>query len=338
MPTKSHTERVKEQVQQYAKVEDMHGQLADIFPYWQKKYFRPRFVDLFHINNHFEFYAKPLAERIARTGVRDLISFGCGDAQIEIGVAKNLSKYGATDFRFHCVELSPIQIERAVANAEKAGLSENFVFIEADFNTWHPDGQVFAGAMCHHVLHHVQDLEHFLGAVRDALHPGGAFATIDVIGRNGHMRWPEALELIERIWRFLPDDKKYHHLLKTVDLNFRNWDCSTRGFEGIRSQDILPILLQNFRFEAFLGFGNLIDVFTSRGFGPNFDANDEHDQAFFDLIEYLNELLIDLGHLKPTRMCAVMVLDETVNTRVYKHWTPEFCVRHPEREPVASLR
>jgi hypothetical protein len=82
MPVKTHNERVNEQVRQYAKVENMHGQLADIFLFWQKKYFKPRFDGLFEVNNHFEFYAKPLATRITRTGIRELISFGCGDAQV----------------------------------------------------------------------------------------------------------------------------------------------------------------------------------------------------------------------------------------------------------------
>jgi hypothetical protein len=141
------------------------------------------------------------------------------------------------------------------------------------------------------------------------------------------MRWPEALEVIERIWNFLPDSKKYHHILKSVDLKYRNRDCSNQGFEGIRSQDILPVLMQNFGFESFLGFGNLIDVFTSRGFGANFDAEDEHDRAFIEFIEFLNELLIDLGHIKPTRMCAVMVKGEVGSPRTYKNWTPAFCVR-----------
>ncbi len=96
--------------------------------------------------------------------------------------------------------------------------------------------------MCHHALHHVLNLEHLISAIRASLHPKGCFVSIDVIGRNGHMRWPEALEFIERIWRFLPDEKRYHHVLKTSDQEYVNRDCSTKGFEGIRSQDILPIL------------------------------------------------------------------------------------------------
>lgn len=328
--SKQYLQKVKEQIRQYEHTENMHAQLADIFRYWQEKYFKPRFTEICGVNNHLEFYWKPIAKRIEQTGCKNVISFGSGDARVEAGVAAGLKKEGIDDFRFHCVELSPAQIQRARDVVDKAGLTENFVFIEADFNTWEPDEQIFAGAMCHHALHHVLGLEHLIPTIRNALHPQGCFASIDVIGRNGHMRWPEALEIIEQIWHFLPEEKRHHHILNITDEEYQNRDCSTEGFEGIRSQDILPILNQHFKFEQFLGFGNLVDVFTSRRFGASYDADDERDKAFIDFIQYLNDLLIDLGHIKPTRMCAVMVLENTQPTKTYKNWTPEFCIRKPD--------
>lgn len=323
-------QKIKEQIRQYEHTENMHAQLSDIFRYWQEKYFKPRFSEIFGVNNHLEFYWKPFADCIKKTGCLNLVSFGPGDAQVEVGVATGLKREGINDFRFYCVELSPVQIKRALNFVEKAGVTENFVFLEADFNVWEPNGRVFAGAMCHHALHHVMELEHLIENIKSALHPQGCFVSIDVVGRNGHMRWPEALEIIERIWRFLPEEKRYHHILKLMDQEYINRDCSTEGFEGIRSQDILPILTQHFRFEKFLAFGNLIDVFTSRGFGACYNSNDDRDKAFIDFIQYLNDLLIDLGHIKPTRMCAVMVLNSEKLATVYKHWTPEFCIRKPD--------
>jgi len=38
--------------------------------------------------------------------------------------------------------------------------------------------------------------------------------------------------------------------------DLRYWDCSKQGFEGIRAQDILPLLVKKFSFRSFLGFGN----------------------------------------------------------------------------------
>ena len=100
-------QKVKEQLRQYEHTENMHAQLSDIFRYWQVKYFKPRFLEGWETNNHLDFYWKPLAKRIRQTGCGDVISFGCGDAQVEVGVATGLKKEGLTDFRFHCVELSP---------------------------------------------------------------------------------------------------------------------------------------------------------------------------------------------------------------------------------------
>lgn len=328
--TKQYMKKIKEQIRQYETTEDMHSQLSDIFTYWQVKYFKPRFNQVCQANNHLEFYWKPMANRIYETGNKNLISFGSGDAQVEVGVAKGLKKEGIDDFIFHCVELSPVQIQRAKKFVKEAGLTENFNFLEHDFNTWSPDGKTFAGAMCHHALHHVMDLEHIIDSIKSALHPKGCFVTIDLIGRNGHMRWPEALEIVEQIWRFLPNEKRYHNILKITDEEYVNRDCSTEGFEGIRAQEILPLLIQNFKFETFFAFGNLIDVFTSRGFGGNFDSNNEQDCAFIDFVQFLNDLLIDLGHIKPTRMCAVMCIEDHKETAVYKNWTPEFCVRKLE--------
>ncbi|WP_415518060.1 MAG: trans-aconitate 2-methyltransferase [Desulfovibrio aminophilus] len=327
MQLKTYTQRIVEQIRQYQNTENMHAQLSDIFRYWQEKYFKPRFSAVCGAVNHLDFYARPLARSILETGNQHVVSFGCGDAQVEVGVAGLLGRYGVQQFTFHCVELSPAQIERGRDSAEKAGFAKNFEFIQDDFNRWDPENAVFAGAMCHHALHHVVELEHLLDNIYKSLHLGGVFANFDVIGRNGHMRWPEALKLVELIWRFLPEEKKRHHLLKTVDKEYVNRDCSTEGFEGIRSQDILPNLISRFQFETFFAFGNLIDVFTSRGFGANYDSRDALDQAFIDFIEYLNELLIDLGHIKPTRMCAVLVKRPVDHPRIYKHWTPEFCLR-----------
>ncbi len=332
--TKEYARKILEQIRQYEHTENMHAQLSDIFRYWQEKYFKQRFTEIFSVNNHLEFYWKPFAQRIMETGNRNLISFGCGDAQVEVGVAKGLRKEGIDDFVFHCVELSPAQINRARAFVEKADLTGNFVFIEDDFNKWESDGKKFAGAMCHHALHHVMDLEHLIVAIKNALVRRGCFVSIDVIGRNGHMRWPEALKIIELIWRTLPQEKRYHHILKCVDKEYINRDCSTEGFEGIRSQDILPVLVEHFKFEKFLAFGNLVDVFTSRGFGANFDSKNELDTAFIDFIQYLNDLLIDLGHMKPTRMCAVMVLESENPTKTYKNWTPEYCIRKSGRGEI----
>ena len=95
--------------------------------------------------------------------------------------------------------------------------------------------------------------------------------TDDMIGRNGHMRWPEALVILDGLWKELPNSYKYNHQLKRLEVQFDNWDCSKEAFEGIRSQDILPLLIKKFQFDLFLGFANVVDVFVDRSFGHQTD-------------------------------------------------------------------
>ena len=132
--------------------------------------------------------------------------------------------------------------------------------------------------MVNHSLHHFVALELLFDTIHKVLHPEGYFVADDMIGRNGHMRWPEALAILEELWAELPDRYKYNHQLRRLEIEYENWDCSRQGGnEGIRSQDILPLLLKKFHFDLFVGFANVIDVFVDRNFGHNFDPNDAQD-------------------------------------------------------------
>ena len=148
-----------------------------------------------------------------------------------------------------------------------------------------------------------------------------------MIGRNGHMRWPEALTIIQDIWRTMPDRYKYNHQLSRFEAMYENWDCSKQDFEGIRAQDILPLLVEMFGFEAFIAYGNLPDVFVDRGFGHNFDIKNQEDIDFIDRIGALNDQLIGDGVIKPTQMMAALRGHSTGKVRCYEHWTPQFCIR-----------
>jgi hypothetical protein len=150
-----------------------------------------------------------------------------------------------------------------------------------------------------------------------------------MIGRNGHMRWPEALAVLNDLWRELPNRYKYNHQLKRLETEFDNWDCSKEAFEGIRSQDILPLLIQKFQFDLFLGFANIVDVFVDRSFGHNFDTGREWDLKFIDKVHEIDESNIESGNIKPTHMTAAMTKHPGDRMKTYKHLTPKFCVRWP---------
>jgi hypothetical protein len=236
---------------------------------------------------------------------------------------------GLSDFEITCLELSPYQVERACLEIKARGLDTHVVVDKVDLNTWNPAEGIYSGIMAHHSLHHMVELEHIFSATHRSLHALGTFVTNDMIGRNGHMRWPEALHYIERIWAFMPDYLKFNRTMNRFDEQFINWDCSNEGFEGIRAQDILPLLCEHFEFSHFLAYGGFIDVFIDRSYGHNFDPNNPKDIALIDFIHELNELTIDHGLIKPTTMFAVMNKNSSAGLLSHKHWTPKFSIRKP---------
>lgn len=318
--------RVHKQILQYANISgNMHALDSQIGEYYKDTFTRESSRHILGASSHIKFYANYLEKSIKKTGVLDILSVGSGDGSLEIQVAKEIEASGV-DFSFHLMEISPILIEKAKERVASAGYEHKFNLHEVDLNNWQPDRK-YSGIMAHHSLHHINNLEGLFDGIQNSLL--GYFCSMDMIGRNGHMRWPETLEIIQRLWGILPVEKRKHYGLAGYEEEFLNWDCSKEGFEGIRAQDILPELIKRFGFISFYAFGGLIDPFIGRGFRRHYDVSKVEDRAFIDLVGYLNELLIDLGHIKPTQMAAVMVCDRTAQPLIHKHRTPEFCVRVP---------
>jgi len=322
-----YSSRAEAQIRQYESQQNIHD-LPGIFHLWSNSYLNLRLRSVFGAASPTEFYVNFILESFGRTEVNRVLSIGAGDAAIEIDIANALRARGLTGFRIDCLELSPILVERAAAAIRQHGLLEEMSALVSDINQWRPSA-TYGAVMAHHSLHHIADLEHVFAAIDTALAPDGYFVTQDMIGRNGHMRWPETLAVVKHIWQQLPIGFKYHHQLQRLEHEYDNWDCSTEGFEGIRAQDILPLCLEHFKFRRFLGWGGLVEIFLDRGFGPNFDPADPFDREIVRRTQVLEDRLIDDGCTKPTMMAAVMVKKASEPPIVFRGRTPEFCVRRP---------
>lgn len=318
--------KLRQQIDQYREVENIHD-LPQIFHYWAGRYLAPPLTDLFGTADPVQIFANTFAECAAGEQSAVFLSIGSGDCSIEVDIAQRLKRAGL-DVVIECTELSDVLLERGLKAASDAGVGDRLLFTEVDINQWRPTRQ-YTAVMAHHSLHHIVELEHVFDQVQTALIPGGRFVISDMIGRNGHMRWPEALNLVEAIWSTLPDSRKYNQQLKRLEQAFVNWDCSGEGFEGVRAQDILQLLVERFDFCRFMAFGNLTDVFVDRSFGHNYDADSAADREFIDRLHAANELLIDLGVLKPTMVIATMTRqgDCEQDPACYRGWQPRFCIR-----------
>ena len=95
----------------------------------------------------------------------------------------------------------------------------------------------------------------------------------------------------------------------------------------MRSQDILPLLLERFNFKFFYPYGNIIFVFIDRVFGHNFDVDAGWDRDFVERVHACDEAGILSGELKPTSMLAVLTNQKTEMVLKHPALTPEHCVR-----------
>ncbi len=302
--------------------------LPAIFHYWSNKHLRPR-LESFGFTNSDEFFARYLKR--ATNGRRQparFASLGSGNCDLEVRLACALKQAGVENFLIECIDINTTMLERGNALAREHGVSDMIIPTIDDFNSWKPSHR-YTAVFANHSLHHVLQLEQLFGAIRDALDADGLFLAADMIGRNGHQRWPEALDIVREFWRELPTGYRYNQQLQRQEDEFRDWDCSGKSFEGIRAQDILPLLVDFFHFELFIGFGNVIFPFVDRSFGHHFDAQADWDRDFIDRVHARDDAEILAGRIKPTQMFAVMCKQSVSQTACLQHLTPEFCVRTP---------
>ena len=310
----------------YAAVETVHD-LPAIYHYWSNKYLLPK-VRAFGFSAGDDFYANQLELSLVPGKTSRFISIGAGNCDMEARVAGMLRSRGRSDFVIECLDINPAMLQRGKAHAEQRGVAQQMALIEGDFNDWKPRG-AYDAVLAHHSLHHVLKLEHLFKSVAAAIGSNGRFISSDMIGRNGHLRWPEALEIVREFWSTLPAQYRYNRQLKRQEDVFLDWDCSVGGFEGVRAQDVLPLLVARFHFELFLPFGNVIDPFIDRSFGPNFDASSEWDRSFIDRVQARDEEALSSGRIKPTHMFAVMRNPGPWQSRFPGGLSPVKCLRMP---------
>jgi SAM-dependent methyltransferase len=301
--------RVGEELSRFREEIEIHA-LPPIFHYWSDRYVRPK-LETFGFSNPDGFFQMHIEACCARAGSegdyrsKRIISLGAGNCDTEVRLARALLDRGRSDFVIECLDLNDAMLDRGRAHATDQGVSAHVVPVRGDFNAWQPD-KSYDCIIANHSLHHVLALEHLFSGVAGGLAPHGRFVVSDMIGRNGHQRWPEALAIVREFWGEMPTAYRYNRQLRRQDDEFLDWDCSISGFEGIRAQDILRLLVERFSFDIFIGFGNVIDPFVDRGFGPNFSVDSQWDRDFIDRVHARDEAEIAVGHIKPTHMFAVM--------------------------------
>jgi hypothetical protein len=319
--------RVSAEIATFENDEMVHD-LPAIFHYWSNKYLLPTITPFGFVHPD-DFFVQKMARVIRQNASSPtrFISIGAGNCDTEVRVAQGLMGLGHTNFSIECLDLNAHMLARGVSLAAQQGLAQHVLPVEGDFNKWRP-AKPYDAVMANQSLHHVLALEHLFDAILSAIRPTqGVLITSDMIGRNGHQRWPEALTIVEEFWGELAEKYKYNHQLRRQETSFVNWNCATDGFEGIRAQDIMPLLSERFHFDLFVPFANVINPFVDRSFGHNFDIQSEFDRSFIDRVHARDDQEIRSGRIKPTQMFAILSADGTAPVECIEGLTPQFCTR-----------
>ncbi len=328
----SYGDKVAQEVERFSDVEEVHD-LPAIYDYWAVRYCLPLFEELGYEGLD-PFYDAHVADmcRERAPGTARLVSLGAGNGDIELAIAHRLAQAGIENLELVLLELNPRMLERAHAAADELGIGDRVTSEQADLNSWRAEREAdvyFAS----HSLHHVVELEHLLDQVKRTLRPDGCLLLNDMIGRNGHQRWPEAGALVDRIWSRLPERYRWNPIHQRVDETYPDVDYSTEGFEGIRAQDILPLLLERFHPDAFITFMNVIDPFVDRIHGRNMDPERAEDRRLIDLVAQLDDAALDLGLVTPTHLVGSF-RNRACAARFPRGRSPEAVLRSPDdREP-----
>jgi SAM-dependent methyltransferase len=325
----TYADRMTEEQLTFADQVDV-SELPEIYHYWSNKYLRPE-LERFGYSSPTDFFFKELfatTERVQEH--RMFISIGAGNCDVEVSLAKQLHLAGMRDFSIECTDINQTMLARGRSLAIASDVVEYMKFRCVDVNTWTPD-TTYHAVVANQSLHHVLNLEHLVEAIHDAIGVEGVFLTSDIIGRNGHMRWPEALALVQEFWREMPKRMRFNVQLDRYERRFLDWDCSGEAFEGIRAQDILPLLVEKFQFEFFFGYANVIDPFIDRSFGYHRDPAREEDRDFIDRVHARDDSELKAGRITPTHMLAKLSNKPTTESRYRDGMSPVACMRAPHR-------
>ena len=300
-----------------------------ILHYWWNTRLAPQKLEPFGITDARQFfylYIKKYHERFPARNIR-VASFGTGGIEMECSLARKLVDAGIATFTIDCIDVTATGTVSQTKCCIDQDVVAHVFMRQGGVDHWIPEMPCDI-VLCNESLHHVFELEALLTMVKIALVDEGMLLVADVIGKNGHQLWPESLGIVEEFWRQLPARYKYNHLLERLELRYANHDYSAGSLEGIRSQDILPLLNALFNFELFIPFANIIPVFVDSAFGHNFNAHSEWDQDFIDRVHQRDEQGIRSGELKPAQMLAALGKETVAMQLVDPKLTPDFCIRH----------
>lgn len=213
------------------------------------------------------------AERLQATPDKPvrILSLCAGAARIEAQFASRVGDRA----RWTLLDISRDLLKSAALNFPP---DQQPRLILADVNEIRDFGEQYDIVMCVSALHHVVELEGVLNFIRDALTDDGEFWSIgEAIGRSGNRLFDEDYRVGNSVFRALPERYRRNRNTGRVDEDLPNVDFSDATFEGIRSDEIEPLLLHRFEPIAVYRRNCFLWRLVDLAYSDNYDLSREGD-------------------------------------------------------------
>lgn len=215
-----------------------------------------------------------------------VLSICSGAARIEAAMIRPLP---ADAVSLTLMDVNSNLLELARCSLASWGEVETIV---SDINALDLQGREFDIVICVSALHHVVELEHVLGEIADALAEEGEFWSIgETLGRNGGRMWPLAYQVADNWFRELDDPYRLNRVTGVIDQKLPDLDYSIGCFEGIRCEQIEPVLLTYFKPVQVTKHNCIIHKLFSPSYADNYDMSMSGDRA---IVETAIDLEVDL--------------------------------------------
>lgn len=319
--------KIKREVEIYENQVNVHN-LPECHHQYTSKVVSIALNELTGRNNYLDWFANEL-DKLAENLGRPIegLSIGSGNGDTEVDIYNRLKNKDKV--KLIGVDINPTMVERGKKLAEeKSYLMLDFQV--GDFN-YLKLNKKYDFYIANHSLHHVTNLENLFEVIDNNSTDEMIFLINDMIGRNGHVMWPGTKKIVDLIWSKIERKYKYNHYTHLFDDEVFNLDCSTEGFEGIRAEDILPLLNKYFDYDIYLPFSVIVSRFIDRAYGHNFIVSNIDDMIKLRMIIEMDIKILTDKKLSPTQALMKFIKrgksqnqrffyqtpDETINARNY---------------------
>jgi SAM-dependent methyltransferase len=246
----------------------------------------------------------------------------------------NLARAMTRPYRITCTDINEALFQKAKDTAKREGLAVEFRQEDLNFITIEPGRYdlIFA----HAAIHHVINLEHLFSEIGAGLSPTGVLHLTEVIGKNRKLIWDRNERYANALLDLMPE-----RLTRGIRLVGGEAD----GMEGIRQEDIYPLLCQHFvalfehRHGAFMRF-----VCTHPELGPAFDVSDAEARRHLEFLIASDDCAVRSGVLAPLEIWGVYRPADTMapQAQSMREWMKmislDRSVRQPASTPAAPAR